>query len=447
MIPWLAEKPWEFAYDASRCTFLATEEVNMVRNVPTAVPAAVVEAAGGPIRMLVAASEPVGLAPLSVDQEVAVIRRGFEPLIEAGLVEIEVIARATARDIHAALATDTFAVAHFIGHGMFDDVLQSGKLLLAGEDGTSAVLRERSARELLCNRGLKLLFLNSCESGTGSRSDATAGLAQALISRGLPALVANQYSVLDASATTFSQTFYWALAHGMSIGRAACEARIAVNYGLAGEPIDWAVPVVYTSNPSMVLCKPASAVVRLPAPAAHTVGSRASAPRSRRVAVWDFDSMFPELAETLARMNQAQDTFDFKLVSLSPPLDVFDYSELSSENTPYLSANRLAKRLKRMPFELRVDVLMCITGKWMRDDDWLNLYGWSGKQERIGIFSAAGFNGLPTSGLEAHRLIANVIVSQLAGALTDFESHSDGAKDCPFSWNEARDLKVGCDCG
>ena len=39
MIPWIAEKPWEFAYDAGRQSFLATEDIHFVRNVLTAIPA------------------------------------------------------------------------------------------------------------------------------------------------------------------------------------------------------------------------------------------------------------------------------------------------------------------------------------------------------------------------------------------------------------------------
>ena len=78
------------------------------------------------------------------------------------------------------------------------------------------------------------MFLNACESGRGGRADFNKGVAQSLVAHGLPALVANQYSVLDSSATSFAQHFYWSLAQGMSIGQAAREARIAVNYSLHG---------------------------------------------------------------------------------------------------------------------------------------------------------------------------------------------------------------------
>src|SRR5262245_15150338 len=39
MIPWIADKPWEFAFDPVRKAFLATDEIHFARNVLTAVPA------------------------------------------------------------------------------------------------------------------------------------------------------------------------------------------------------------------------------------------------------------------------------------------------------------------------------------------------------------------------------------------------------------------------
>ena len=41
---------------------------------------------------------PVGLVPLSVDQEVRVIRRGFQSLIDTSLVTVDILAGASAID-------------------------------------------------------------------------------------------------------------------------------------------------------------------------------------------------------------------------------------------------------------------------------------------------------------------------------------------------------------
>ena len=166
MIPWIAEKPWEFAYDAGRQSFLATEDIHFVRNVLTAIPADLIPARRGPLRILVAAAQPVGFGHLSITQEVEVIRRGFEPLIEAGLVTVDVLPRATPSGIHGRLSTGEFTIVHFIGHGVFDEATGEGALMFEDTRGGEVPLGERSVREIFCQRGVSLVFLNACQSGT-----------------------------------------------------------------------------------------------------------------------------------------------------------------------------------------------------------------------------------------------------------------------------------------
>ncbi len=443
MVSWIAEKPWEFAYDASRRSFLATEDIHFVRNVLTAIPADVIPPRAGPLRILVASAQPAGFGRLSVEQELEVIRRGFDPLIDAGLAEVEVLPRATPSSIHARLSTGSFTIVHFIGHGVFNDRTQEGSLVFEDASGGEYLLGERSVREIFCQRGVTLVFLNACQTGSGGRADFNKGVAQSLVAHGLPALVANQYSVLDSSATQFAQHFYWALAQGMTIGQASREARIAVNYSLQGEMIDWAVPVVYARNPNMTLSarprgltEPASTQVR-------AKSRRTLMPRSVEVGVWDIDNVFPSLKDTLARLTGAQEQFGFDLVDLSAPIDAWDLEQRADDGTPYLWAEKLAKRLGRVPLELHVNVLACVTRHWMRDDETLNIYGWWPEKGEgpVVIFSVAGFDELPPAGPETDRAIANVLVSGLAGYLGGIDAHERGAKDCPMAANDARDLK------
>lgn len=441
MIPWIAEKPWEFAYDHGRQSFLATEETHFIRNVLTNVPADPITRADGPLRVLVVSAQPVGFGRLSIDQEVAIIRRGFEPLVEAGLVEIETLARATPSMIHGHLTTGRYQVVHFIGHGVYDEERGEGCLIFVNEQGGEYPLGERSVREIFRGRGLSLVFLNACESGRGGHADFNKGVAQSLVAHGLPALVANQYSVLDSSATSFAQHFYWSLAQGMSLGQSAREARIAVNYLLHGEPIDWAVPVLYARDANATLCAPPKTSTRTP-----TAGVRASARRSTaahvaRIAVWDMDNVFPALEKTVEAMNRVQGVFGFELVDLSVPLGVWDLD--AADGTPYLWAERLADRLQRMPMELGVELLACVTRHWMRDDDWFNLYGWwpVGRQPPIVIYSVAGFEQMAPEGPDTDRALANALVAGLAGYYGDVGSHERGAKDCPLAFNESRDFK------
>jgi hypothetical protein len=444
MIPWIAEKPWEFAYDTVRQSFLATEEIHFVRNVLTAIPADPIAECPGALRILVASAQPVGFGRLSIDQEREVIRRGFEPLMDAGLVTVDVLPHATPGAIHGHLGTGRYDVVHFIGHGVFDEDKQEGCLLFEDSRGGSIALGQRSVREIFCQRGVSLVFLNACQSGTGSRgADFNKGVAQALVSRGLPALVANQYSVLDSSATSFAQHFYWSLAQGMSLGESAREARISVNYSLHGEMIDWAVPVVYARDADRRLCRTTTRRLEVPATAVRPSARRTVARRARRIAVWDVDGVFPALAGTLEAMNSVQQVFGFELVDISAPLDAWDVDDNESpDGTPYLWAEHVARRLQNKVVELRVDLLACITRHWLRDDGWLNLYGWwpDDRHPPVSILSCAGFDDLPVEGPDTDRAIANVTVAALAGFFGNEGTHDRGAKDCPLYFNKAREL-------
>ena len=439
MIPWIAEKPWEFAFDTDRETFLGTEEIHFVRNVLTSIPADPIRRTPGPLRILVASAQPVGFGRLSIEQEVAVIRRGFEPLVEAGLASVEVIARTTPSDLHGYLSTGEYQVVHFIGHGVYDEERREGALIFETERGREYPLGERDARGVFCGRGLSLVFLNACESGRGGRADFNKGIAQSLVQHGLPAVVANQYTVLDSSATAFAQHFYWCLGQGMPLGQAAREARIAVNYSLNGEPIDWAIPVLYARDPNAPLCEVPSVRARVPNTLVRSAARRAVASRAVRVAVWDMDDVFPALEGTLDAMNAVQSQFGFEVVNLSVPLDAWDRA--TTKGISYLKAEHLARRLRTKPEALRVDVLACITRHWMRDEETLNLYGWwpDGRTPPIVILSAAGFDRLAPEGPETDRVIANALVGVLAGVLGDLGTH-ERRSSCPMWFNRARDF-------
>jgi CHAT domain len=443
MIPWIAEKPWEFCYDAARASFLATEDIHFVRNVLTAIPAEPILPVAGPLRILVASAQSVGFGQLSAAQEGEVIRRGFEPLIDAGLVAVDVLPRATPAAIHGHLSTGHYSVVHFIGHGVFDEKKQEGCLVFEDARGGTFQLGQRSVREIFCQRGVSLVFLNACESGAGSRSDFNKGVAQSLVAHGLPALVANQYSVLDSSATSFAQHFYWSLAQGLTLGQAAREARIAVNYSLQGELIDWAVPVVYARDANRALCATPAAPGTVPATTVRSESRRVAAARPVRVAVWDVDDVFPKLDRTLDRMTDAQEIFGFELVDMSVPLDVWDLDRKAGGATPYLHAERLAKRLRSKTVELGVNLLACITRHPLRDDGKLNLFGWwpPDRTPPVVIFSCAGVEDLEPEGANTDRAIANTIVSALAGFFGEFDAHSSGPKNCPLYFNRSRDVR------
>lgn len=248
MISWLADLPWEFAYDPERKNFLATSEVNFTRNVYTAIPADRLPVRPK-LRILVVVAQPLGLAHLSVDEETEVIKSGFRRLIDNGLADVDVLLDATPDLLHRVLEVALpYDILHFIGHGEYDKKSKIGCLVFENEEGGVQTMDSSVLQQVLCRRQIRLMFLNACETGKGGPTDFNRGVAPALVAAGVPAVVANQFSVLDVSATAFARHFYWALAQGRTIGDAAREARVAVNYSISGEAIDWAVPVVFCAE-------------------------------------------------------------------------------------------------------------------------------------------------------------------------------------------------------
>jgi hypothetical protein len=224
----------------------------------------------------------------------------------------------------------------------------------------------------------------------------------------------------------------------MSVGKAARESRIAVNYSLTGESIDWAVPVVYARDPGMKLCAPPPITDRPnAAPQTTRRAKRSTAQHAHRVAVWDVDHMFPELESTLNRMSSAQSRFGFLPVDISVPLGTWQLTGSAENKTTYLHADRVAQRLSNKVSELGVDYLACVTRHRLHSEEEKDIYAWWDSDSRVMLFSTKGYP-LPPSGPDTDRAIANAVVGALAAMLTKTDYHEKGDHHCALYYNPDR---------
>jgi hypothetical protein len=452
MINWVADKPWEFAYDPNRQSFLATEAVNFTRNVLTAVPADEPPShPGKALRILVVVAQPIGLGLLSAEEELSVVSRGFQTLQDAGLAELEFMMHARVEDLHERLRRPDIDILHFIGHGEYNEDEEEGYLVFENRDGGVQLVNSESLRQILCQRGIRLVFLNACETGMVGRSenpfDFNRGVAPKLVAGGIPILVANQYKVLDVSATEFARTFYWWLALGSTVGDAAREARVAVNYSITVENIDWAVPVVYARNPGRMIYdedekRRVEETLRPLAAPPQTVASRALKGVTM-VGLWDVNHVLPDLDAFAATLNAKQTQFRFRAVDVSDPLGT--WRRIASENTApnppgahpparginegYISGNEVAIKLQDQVDRLGVDRLICITAFGLMDEAEKDLGLWNEDQkQRISIISGKLIFAQPDPAAHLNRFLANMAVSALCGAGTD---HTIPPENCP----------------
>lgn len=445
-----AEKPWEFACDPTRGTCLATQDIHLIRDVPFMIPADRLPPHAAPLRVLMVHAQPIDAAALSVEDERRLIERSFQPLIEAGLVELKVLARATPAMLHNEFESEFgggshWDVLHFVGHGVFDTAAGRGRLVFENGQGQTDALDERKLAEILAGRGLRLVFLNACETAQGREvADFTRGVAPALLRMGIPAVIANQFSVFDSSAVIFASELYDRLARGGSVAQATREARIALNYSLSGITLDWAVPVLFTRVPELRLTNGSGLAVGVAAAASPRRGARAArglrARRQLRVGVWDVSRRFPVLGEWLQQLESVQSAIDFELVELAMPLDARAMVGSGDSPTRYLDADTARRRLHRQAQQLGVDLLVGLTHLPMMSDDTLNVYAVWGSDSPLLLFSYAGWE-VPPHGPVPQHLLANALAGLVAAHSGKLQSHNDDPH-CPLYYNEERDFEL-----
>ncbi|MCB0158242.1 MAG: CHAT domain-containing protein [Caldilineaceae bacterium] len=148
----------------------------------------------------------------------------------------------TGRRLVACLNQHRPHIVHFTGHGMWDEAQQLGFLALENDDGSAAWIDSTALSTLLRSRNVQLVVLMACEGGQSGTSR-WAGLAQALVQYGIPAVIAMSAPLSTQGAELFTENFYRALAAGDSLDQATAAGRQAL---LLQPGAEWAVPALFS---------------------------------------------------------------------------------------------------------------------------------------------------------------------------------------------------------
>jgi hypothetical protein len=243
--PELSGLPWEFLYDSATNTFLANStETALSRYIPYPMPRREIRDASPPLQVLLVISGPADLDPLDAASEEALIREALSEHLADGLVALDVVTPATIRNINQKLREKPYNLFHFIGHGTFEG--ETGYVALQDRDGLARMVDDETfSNFFLGNRSLGLAVLNACQGATALSRQALAGVAPHLVRRGVPAVVAMQYSVRDSTAQIFADQFYRTLALNWPVDATVQTTRNAISMEVGlGQP-DFATPVLF----------------------------------------------------------------------------------------------------------------------------------------------------------------------------------------------------------
>lgn len=211
------------------------------------------------IRVLFVSADPVDQTGVEWIEVQAVIERALKAHMPTE-VTLKVVEGATRELLIQAIAREHFDVFHFFGHGVVDNGV--GQLVL--QDVRTQNSDYLSAQELavaLSGKGVRLAILSACLSGAGNHEAPFGVLASALITSGIPAVIANQYPIPIKSVAPFVGNVYSTLLSEGDIDKAVAEGRVALAIGIGGTirdeaVVEWGIPTLYRLPDAQQLFKP-----------------------------------------------------------------------------------------------------------------------------------------------------------------------------------------------
>jgi hypothetical protein len=256
--PRLAQIPWEYCYLRIHegATFqnnflLVNPQVSMVRHVPLDEPAPELSS-GDPssVRMLAVFANPEdsGFRQLDLDEERGVLEQALGDFsVEGVKIEWQPFREDVTIDEMNQSLLEKPQIFHFSGHGQFKERDDQGSLVLLKDKGSKEpyFLPAGDLALKLQAAGVRLAVLGACKSSRYQARSAWTGVAPALVARGVGAVIAMQYDVIDSKAILFSQGFYRSLAAGLTVDEAVSVGRLAMLEESGERGVEWGVPTLY----------------------------------------------------------------------------------------------------------------------------------------------------------------------------------------------------------
>lgn len=206
---------------------------------------------GQPLRILMVVSAPTDQEQLKLSREVRQMQHELETSThsdpDAAAIQLIVLQQPGREELTRALEQGNFQVLHYAGHS--DLSSEGGSLYLVNNrTGLSEILSGDDLAGLLVNNGIRLAVFNSCR---GAYTAAHTGdghhrnLAEASVSRGIPAVLAMAEQIPDNVALNLSTLFYRNLKLGYPIDISLNRARQGLISTYSSNQFYWALPVLY----------------------------------------------------------------------------------------------------------------------------------------------------------------------------------------------------------
>lgn len=205
-----------------------------------------------PLRILMVISAPTDQERLELQREVNQLQQELriQPIAEGTTspdIQLTILSQPGREQLTQALEQGQFQVLHYAGHS--DLGVAGGSLYLVNNrTGLTEILSGDDLAGLLVNNGVRLAVFNSCRgsyTAAEPKGDRDRNLAEALVSRGIPAVLAMAEQIPDNVALTLTWLFYRNLKQGYPVDLSLSRARQGLISTYGSNQLYWALPILY----------------------------------------------------------------------------------------------------------------------------------------------------------------------------------------------------------
>ena len=204
-----------------------------------------------PLKILMVIAGPSDQESLELAQEASHLQDEFRSRSpqEPPAIQLTILEQPGREQLTQALEQGQYQVFHYAGHSSLGD--SGGDVyLVSNKTGLTETLNGNDLAGLLANNGVQLAVFNSCRGAYTATSDPLdqgkdRNLAEALVKRGIPGVLAMAERIPDEVALTLTRLLYRNLNQGYPIDLSLSRARQGLISAYGSNQLYWALPVLY----------------------------------------------------------------------------------------------------------------------------------------------------------------------------------------------------------
>ena len=202
-----------------------------------------------PLKILMAIAAPSDKDSLQLEKEYEALQQELQINSGDTQIHLDILRQPGREQLTQHLEQGKYQVFHYAGHSNWG--ISGGEIsLVSNTTGLTESLSGRDLAGLLVNNGIQMAVFNSCrgaynQSVNHTDDEVALNLAEALVKRGIPGVLAMAERIPDEVSLSLTRLFYRNLNQGYPVDLSLSRARQGLISAYGSHELYWALPVVY----------------------------------------------------------------------------------------------------------------------------------------------------------------------------------------------------------